>query len=68
MSTRRKSPIKKLYADFNTLFFTANKVKDTKKRDLEEVTFKPKLCSFEKEIMESMGIKEERKQAPTYWY
>jgi len=41
---------------------------DTKEKELLEVTFKPSLKSFEADIMESMGIKEERKKAPTFWY
>jgi large subunit ribosomal protein L24 len=42
--------------------------KDTKTKELTDVTFEPKLKSFEQDIMDSMGIKEERTNAPTYWY
>jgi large subunit ribosomal protein L24 len=42
--------------------------KDTKEDDLVQVTFKPKLCSFEEEIMSELGIVENRKPAKTYWY
>lgn len=42
--------------------------KDTKDDELKEVTFKPRLCTFEQDIMEVMGIKEDRKPAKTYWY
>ena len=45
-----------------------NKEKDTPEAVLKEVTFKPKLCTFEQEIMEKMGIKEDRKPARTFWY
>lgn len=33
-----------------------------------QITFKPKLATFEMEIMESMGIKEDRVPAKSYWY
>lgn len=42
--------------------------KDTKEKELTEVTFEPKLCTFETDIMNEMGIKEERKRTKTYWY
>ncbi|KAK3584726.1 hypothetical protein CHS0354_036503 [Potamilus streckersoni] len=42
--------------------------KDVPKKELEKVTFEPKLCTFEQDIMEKMEIKEDRKPAPTYWY
>jgi len=42
--------------------------KDTKEDELLAVTFKPKVCSFEEEIMREMGIVENRKPAKTYWY
>ncbi|ELU00889.1 hypothetical protein CAPTEDRAFT_170410 [Capitella teleta] len=42
--------------------------KDTSEKLLKEVTFKPKVMTFEDEIMDAMGIKEERKRAKTYWY
>ncbi|OWF43161.1 39S ribosomal protein L24, mitochondrial-like [Mizuhopecten yessoensis] len=44
--------------------------RDTAKDDVHEVTFEPKLATFEEDILESMGIKEEEnKDAPkTYWY
>jgi len=46
----------------------AESEKDTKEEELKEVTFKPKLCTFEQDIMNVMGIKETRKRAKTYWY
>ncbi|XP_058789013.1 large ribosomal subunit protein uL24m [Phymastichus coffea] len=42
--------------------------KDTQKNQVEQITFKPSLKTFEMEIMEKMGIKEDRIQKPTYWY
>merc|ERR1719259_1381500 len=45
-----------------------NKDKDTKADDVEEITFEPKLATFDMDIMEKMGINETRKPARTYWY
>ncbi len=42
--------------------------KDTTDKELKEVTFTPQLVTFEKDIMERMGIKEDREHAKTYWY
>jgi len=42
--------------------------KDTKEDDLTKVTFKPKLCMFEDDIMKAMGIKEDRKWHKVYYY
>lgn len=36
--------------------------------EIGKVTFKPKLCTFEMDIMDEMGIKEDRIAKPTYWY
>ena len=41
---------------------------DTKEKDLTKVTFKPKAVSFEADIMDSMGIKEDRERAPNFYY
>lgn len=35
---------------------------------VSEITFQPKLATFEMDIMEEMGIKEERTPKRTYWY
>lgn len=48
--------------------YRASKTKDTTPEALQEVTFKPKLCTFEEEILEKHGIKEERKYQKKYWY
>jgi large subunit ribosomal protein L24 len=42
--------------------------KDTKSDDIKEITFSPTLKTFEMDIMDSMGIKEDRVCAPSYWY
>ena len=42
--------------------------KDTKEKQLTKVTFDPKVMTFEEEIMQAMGIKEDRKPAKTFWY
>lgn len=42
--------------------------KDTKSDDVAEITFEPKLKTFEMELMDEMGIKEDRIPAKTYWY
>lgn len=42
--------------------------KDTTADDIAEITFSPKLQTFEMDIMESMGIKEDRLPAKSYWY
>ncbi|XP_064618873.1 large ribosomal subunit protein uL24m-like [Lineus longissimus] len=48
--------------------YKENAEKDTKPDEVIKVTFEPKLKTFEQEIMEEMGIKEDRKPAKTYWY
>ncbi|CAB3408683.1 unnamed protein product [Caenorhabditis bovis] len=42
--------------------------KDTTADEVLERTYVPKVMSFEQEIMNEMGIEENRKPAPTYWY
>ncbi|MFH4980632.1 hypothetical protein AB6A40_007341 [Gnathostoma spinigerum] len=42
--------------------------KDTPVKDALEITYTPKLSTFEDDIMESMGLKDDRKRKPTYWY
>jgi len=42
--------------------------KDTQEKELSEMTFKPKLCMFEDDIMKAMGIKEDRKWPEYYYY
>ncbi|XP_073825261.1 mitochondrial ribosomal protein L24 [Musca autumnalis] len=42
--------------------------KDTPATVIQEVTFKPKLSTFEMDIMEEMGIEEDRIPKKSYWY
>jgi large subunit ribosomal protein L24 len=42
--------------------------KDTKASEVTAITFEPALKTFETDIMEQMGIKEDRVPAKTYWY
>jgi large subunit ribosomal protein L24 len=35
---------------------------------VEEITYEPKLCTFDMDIMEKMNIKEDRTPTKTYWY
>jgi len=48
--------------------YKENKDKDTPKKLATEVTFRPKLATFEMDIMEKMNIKEERVPKRTFWY
>lgn len=42
--------------------------KDTTADVIKEITFKPNLRTFEMDIMENMGIKEDRVPPKSYWY
>jgi len=48
--------------------YVENKSKDTKAKHVEEITFQPKLATFEMDVMQSMGIKEDRVPRKTWWY
>lgn len=54
--------------DFKTESMYIAKEKDTESKVVTEITFKPKLSTFEMDIMESMGIKEDGVPGKTYWY
>lgn len=54
--------------DYKTKASYYEREKDTKAPDVEKVTFYPKLKTFEMDIMDEMGIKEDREAAKTYWY
>lgn len=54
--------------DFKSKATYKEQPKDTSANDVSEITFQPKLATFAMEIMESMGIKEERLPKKTYWY
>lgn len=49
-------------------FLISEKDKDTLEEHLSKVTFVPKLKTFEMDIMDEYGIKEDRVPAKTYWY
>ncbi|KAI1720937.1 KOW motif domain-containing protein [Ditylenchus destructor] len=44
------------------------KGKDTIADDVLKKTYEPKLCTFEEDIMNEYGIKDDREPKPTYWY
>ncbi|XP_063394565.1 large ribosomal subunit protein uL24m [Cydia fagiglandana] len=48
--------------------YLENDEKDTKTDAVTKITFQPRLATFEMDVMESMGIKEDRVPARTYWY
>lgn len=48
--------------------YAEHKTKDTPASLVEEITFEPRLATFEMDIMEKMGIEENRTPAKTYWY
>jgi large subunit ribosomal protein L24 len=50
------------------MFYVTESEKDTKASDVTEITFEPALKTFEIDIMERMGIQEDRVPAKTYWY
>lgn len=44
------------------------RAKDTKAKDVEMITFYPKLKTFEMDVMDEMGIEEDRVPSKTFWY
>eukprot|EP00088_Acartia_fossae_P018462 TRINITY_DN20678_c0_g1_i2.p1 TRINITY_DN20678_c0_g1~~TRINITY_DN20678_c0_g1_i2.p1 ORF type:complete len:282 (-),score=45.74 TRINITY_DN20678_c0_g1_i2:214-1026(-) len=48
--------------------YVHNKTKDTPGKVVEEITYEPKLATFEMDIMQSMGIKEDRVPKKSWWY
>jgi len=54
--------------DFKTKSMYIAKEKDTDSKVVTEITFTPKLCTFEMDIMKSMNIEEEREPKKSYWY
>lgn len=54
--------------DYKTKSTYVAKEKDTLSSVVTEITYKPKLGTFEMDIMESMGIEEDRIPKKTYWY
>lgn len=53
---------------FNNCYWPLATEKDTLEDELLEVTFQPKLCTFEDDINNKMGIVETRKRRKTYWH
>lgn len=54
--------------DYKSAAVYVERPKDTVADAVKNVTFDPKLMTFEMEIMEEMGIKEDRIPKRTYWY
>lgn len=54
--------------DYKSPNLYKEQAKDTVNKDLEKVTFKPALKTFEMDIMDSMGITEDRIPKKVYWY
>ncbi|GFY73471.1 probable 39S ribosomal protein L24, mitochondrial [Trichonephila inaurata madagascariensis] len=54
--------------DYKVQKYYVEQPKDTPAAEAEKITFRPKLKTFEQEIMENMGIKENRVPCKTYWY
>lgn len=69
--TGRIIPIPKLAAetyDYKTKNTYKESEKDTGKDEVAEITFDAKLKTFEMDIMDSMGLKDDRIPAKAYWY
>ena len=62
--------VQELLNNFEKLWlpFAANRDKDTDKNEVSKVTFTPKLKTFEQDIMDQMGIKEDRQYRKSFWY
>ncbi|KAJ8872493.1 hypothetical protein PR048_026099 [Dryococelus australis] len=54
--------------DYKTKATYRESIKDTRAAEISKITFEPNLRTFEMDIMENMGIKEDRIPAKTYWY
>jgi large subunit ribosomal protein L24 len=69
--TEREIPIPaEAYQTIDYKFQSAyvEEAKDTPAAEVEKITFKPQAKTFEMDIMEKMGIKEDRVPYPMYWY
>lgn len=70
--TERLIPIPEVEAystiDYKTPDTYKEQPKDTTKSQVEEVTFKPKLATFEMDLMEQYGIEENRIPYQFFWY
>ncbi|XP_018333571.1 probable 39S ribosomal protein L24, mitochondrial [Agrilus planipennis] len=54
--------------DYKTKSTYKEQPKDTTEKEVGEITFEPALKTFEMDIMDKMGIKEDRIPPKTYWY
>ena len=54
--------------DYKNVKLYTDKKKDTSADELAKITFMPKLATFEMDIMEELGIKDDRVPAKVYWY
>ncbi|KAF5292330.1 hypothetical protein FQA39_LY03364 [Lamprigera yunnana] len=54
--------------DYKTRGTYQEQPKDTVEKDLGEITFEPSLKTFEMDVMDKMGIKEDRVCKKSYWY
>ena len=54
--------------DFKSESTYIAKEKDTETQVVTEISFQPKLCTFEMDIMNEMGIEEDRVPKTSYWY
>lgn len=54
--------------DYKSPHVYIERPKDTTADDASSVTYEPKLKTFEMEVMDDMGIVEERDAKKTYWY
>lgn len=54
--------------DYKSVSTYITREKDTDAPVVTEITYQAKLCTFEMDIMESMGIKDDRVPTKTYWY
>lgn len=69
--TGRIIPLPKLSeetVDYKTKSTYVEQKKDTTADDLARITFEPELKTFEMDIADKMGIKEDRFPCKTYWY
>ncbi|XP_064104172.1 large ribosomal subunit protein uL24m-like [Macrobrachium nipponense] len=54
--------------DYKTKSSYPEQDKDTKEKELTQITFEPSHRTFEMDIMDKMGIKEDRVPRKTFWY
>jgi large subunit ribosomal protein L24 len=57
-----------LFAISDKYFIFSESEKDTQSSEVTEITFEPTLKTFEMDIMEQMGIHEDKVPSKTFWY